>query len=62
MKAKYYEFTVGWQHWFSPQIEIRPEAGVWLANRDAFNGSPTRGIAPDRDHTFLTGGDLIVHF
>ena len=62
VRAKYYEFTFGWQHWFSPQIEIRPEAGVWLANRDAFNGSPTHGIAPDRDHTFLAGGDLIVHF
>ena len=62
VKAKYYEFTLGWQHWFSPQIEIRPEVGAWLANRDAFNGNPTHGIAPDRDHTFIAAGDLIVHF
>lgn len=62
VKADYFEFTVGWQHWFSPQIEVRPELGYWIASRNAFNGSPSRGIAPDTDHTFIAASDLIVHF
>src|SRR5205085_9308144 len=24
-KTRYVEFGLGWQHWFSPQVEIRPE-------------------------------------
>ena len=40
--ADYYEFTVGWQHWLSPQIEFRPEVGYWRSiNAYAFNGSPS---------------------
>ena len=61
-KADYYEFTVGWQHWLSPQIEFRPEAGYWSATRNAFNGSPSRGIAPDKNHTFIGAMDVIAHF
>ncbi len=61
-KADYYEFTVGWQHWFSPQIEVRPEVGYWAADHDAFNGNPTHGIAPNRKNTVIGAGDLIVHF
>jgi hypothetical protein len=62
VKADYFEFTLGWQHWFSPQIEVRPEVGYWLASHDAFNGSPSRGIAPNKNHTFIGASDLIVHF
>ncbi len=61
-RADYYEVTLGWQHWFSPQIEVRPEAGYWLATTNAFNGSPSRGQAPNKNHTFITASDLIVHF
>src|ERR1700683_5335504 len=25
VKTRYVDFGIGWQHWFSPQIEIRPE-------------------------------------
>ena len=25
----YYEFSFGWQHWLSPQIEMRPEVGYY---------------------------------
>ena len=28
-KANYYTFTFGWQHWFSPQLEVRPDVGYW---------------------------------
>jgi hypothetical protein len=61
-KADYYTFTVGWQHWLSPQIEFRPEVGYWAATANAFNGSPSKGIAPDKNHIFLGAADVIAHF
>ena len=62
-EADYYEFSFGWQHWFSPQIEVRPEIGYYRSiNAYAFNGNPTHGIAPDRNYTVIGAGDLIFHF
>jgi hypothetical protein len=59
----YYEFSFGWQHWLSPQIEFRPEIGYYRSiDGIAFNGNPTHGIAPDKNHTYFAGGDVIVHF
>jgi hypothetical protein len=61
--AAYYEFSLGWQHWLSPQIEMRPEIGYYRSiNALAFNGNPTHGIAPDKNHTYFAGGDVIIHF
>ncbi len=62
VRADYLDFTVGWQHWFSPQLEVRPEVGYWAANHNAFNGTASRGIAPDKNHTFLGAADIIAHF
>jgi len=54
--ATYYEFSVGWQHWFSPQIEMRPEVGYYHSNgAKAFNGGT-------RNYTWIGAGDLIFHF
>jgi hypothetical protein len=54
--ATYWEISVGWQHWFSPQIEVRPELGYYRSNgANAFNGGT-------RDYTFIGAGDLIFHF
>ncbi len=61
-KARYYEYTLGWQHWLSPQIEFRPEIGYWMASKNAFDGSPSRGIAPDKNHVILGASDVIFHF
>jgi hypothetical protein len=59
----YYEFSFGWQHWLSPQIEFRPEVGYYRSiDGIAFNGNPTHGIAPDKNHTVFAGGDVILHF
>ena len=62
VKADYYALSVGWQHWLSPQIEFRPEAGYWAATANAFNGTASRGIAPDKNHTFILAADVIAHF
>jgi hypothetical protein len=40
VKTAYANFGIGWQHWFSPQIEVRPEADVYHAlNHPAFNSN-----------------------
>jgi hypothetical protein len=59
----YYEAAIGWQHWLSPQIEMRPEV-TWYhaANQDAFNGNSNIGIAPDRKTEVVASGDIILHF
>jgi hypothetical protein len=54
--ATYYAFSLGWQHFFSPQLEMRPEIGYYRSNgANAFNGGT-------RDYTFLAAGDVIWHF
>jgi hypothetical protein len=59
----YYEFSLGWQHWLSPQIELRPEVGYYRSiDGIAFNANPTHGIPADKNHTYFAGGDVIVHF
>jgi hypothetical protein len=59
----YYSAAVGWQHWLSPQIELRPEL-VWYhsADQPAFNGNSNLGIAPDKKTQLVAAGDLIIHF
>ncbi len=62
-RTGYYEFSAGWQHWFSPQIEIRPELGYYRSiSANAFNGNSNAGIPGDRNYTVIGQGDLIVHF
>ena len=62
-KTGYLDFGIGWQHWFSPQIEVRPEFTYYRSiNAAAFNGDANRGIAPNHKNAFIASGDLIVHF
>jgi hypothetical protein len=54
--ATYYEFTVGWQHWYSPQLEVRPEIGYYHSDgANAFNNGT-------KNFTLIGAGDLIWHF
>jgi hypothetical protein len=40
VKTRYVDFGIGWQHWFSPQIEIRPEVVYYHSlDANAFNGN-----------------------
>lgn len=62
-RTGYYEVALGWQHWLSPQIELRPELGYYRSiSAKAFNGNSNAGIAPDKNWTVMAAGDLIVHF
>ena len=59
----YADVALSWQHWFSPQIEIRPEVGYYRSlNNAAFNGNAAAGIAPTRDWAVIGASDIIIHF
>ncbi len=60
--ATYWEISIGWQHWFSPQIEMRPEIGYYHSNgANAFNGGAANP-GGNRNWTLLGAGDVIWHF
>jgi hypothetical protein len=61
--TNYADIGLSWQHWFSPQIEIRPEIGYYRSlTEPAFNGNAAEGIAPSRDWAVIAASDLIIHF
>jgi hypothetical protein len=63
IKTRYIETGIGWQHWFSPQIEIRPEVSYYQAlDAFAFNGNPNLGIAPTKKYAIIGASDIIIHF
>ena len=54
--ATYYDFSIGWQHWLSPQVELRPELGYYRSNGgNAFN-------AGTKNYTVIGATDMIWHF
>jgi hypothetical protein len=69
VKDRYFNYAIGWQHWFSPTIMIRPEVAVYHAlDRKAFNrngqgniGAPSVGGATDMSE-LVASMDLIWHF
>ena len=62
-KTAYFETGIGWQHWFSPQIEIRPEVSYYKSlNANAFNGNANLGIAPNKSSALIGAADIIIHF
>jgi Putative beta-barrel porin-2, OmpL-like. bbp2 len=63
VKTRYFETGLGWQHWLSPQIEIRPEVSFYKSlDADAFNGNSNLGIAPNKNTALIGAADIIVHF
>ena len=62
--TNYLAATLGWQHWFSPQIQIRPEISYWHSEAGAgfngtFNGAFNGGTKADM---FMFAMDATVHF
>jgi hypothetical protein len=63
IKTAYFETGISWQHWFSPQIEIRPEVSYYKSlNANAFNGNSNFGIAPNKNFALIGSADIIIHF
>jgi hypothetical protein len=61
--TQYMDLALSWQHWFSPQIEVRPEIGYYRSlDNLAFNGNAAAGIAPSRDWAWIAASDMIIHF
>ena len=63
-KTRYIETGIGWQHWFSPQIEIRPEVSyLQVAGCDSHSTAMrTCGIAPNKKYAIIGSADIIIHF
>jgi hypothetical protein len=62
-KTQYVESGIGWQHWLSPQVELRPEITYYNSlNAPAFNGDPFNGIAPTKTFALIGSADIIWHF
>jgi len=64
-KTRYANAGLGWQHWFSPQIELRPEVNYYKSlDAPAFNGNfnAMPVIAPSKSVAVVGSADLIVHF
>lgn len=63
-KSRYYEIGLGWQHWFSPQIEVRPEVTYYRSiDGRAFNINAAAGDSSQaKNHQLLLAGDVIIHF
>jgi hypothetical protein len=71
VKTRYTNFAVGWQHWFSPQVEIRPEVAYYHSlDANAFNGNFNAApaavgggvIPPSKNWEVIASADLIWHF
>jgi hypothetical protein len=71
VKTRYTNFAVGWQHWFSPQVEIRPEIAYYHSlDANAFNGNFNAApgavgggvIPPSKNWELVASADLIWHF
>jgi hypothetical protein len=58
----YHNFALGWQHWLSPQIEMRPEIAYYKAGIPAFNGNSNEGIAANKSTQLILSGDVIWHW
>jgi hypothetical protein len=58
----YKNLAVGWQHWFSPQIEVRPEIAYYHSDIAAFNGNSNYGIAADKKSETILSADIIFHW
>jgi putative OmpL-like beta-barrel porin-2 len=66
VKTRYVDVALGWQHWFSPQIELRPEIAYYASlDAPAFNGNFNAlpvAIAPSKSYSVIGAADIIWHF
>jgi hypothetical protein len=61
--TRYLETGIGWQHWLSPQIELRPEVAYYHSfDAPAFNGNANAGILPNKNYAIIGAADVIWHF
>ena len=62
-KTRYLDVAGSWQHWLSPQVELRPEIAYYRSlDAPAFNGDANAGIPPSRNYSVIGAADIIWHF
>ncbi len=63
-KTRYYSVGFGYQHWFGPQIEVRPEIVYYHSlDTNAFNiNNFTGDNSQAKNHLLLLSGDIIIHW
>jgi opacity protein-like surface antigen len=63
-KTSYFNYAMGWQHWFSPTVEIRPEIAWYNSLKaPAFEVSqPMFGSIGTKSHVTIFSADLLWHF
>jgi len=63
VKARYANFALGWQHWFSPSIEVRPEIATYetVDGTKAF-GRNAENTDPTQSQIMMFAVDTIIHF
>ncbi|HXW24180.1 MAG TPA: outer membrane beta-barrel protein [Xanthobacteraceae bacterium] len=66
VKSRYVEGTIGWQHWLSPQVELRPEVAYYRSlDAPAFDGNSNAlpvPIPPTKYYAVIGSADIIWHF
>jgi Putative beta-barrel porin-2, OmpL-like. bbp2 len=61
-KTRYYEFDLGYTHWFGDALELRPELRFEHArDADAYD-NPTATLGAGRNSQFMIAMDAILHF
>jgi Putative beta-barrel porin-2, OmpL-like. bbp2 len=61
--TRYFDTAISWQHWLSPQIEMRPEISYWRSfSTAAFGGNPSEGVAGHQHEMGEIAADIIIHF
>ena len=62
-KTRYLDVAGSWQHWLSPQVELRPEIAYYRSlDAPAFDGNANGGIPPSRNYSVIGAADIIWHF
>lgn len=63
VKTRYLNLGFGWQHWLSPQIELRPEIDYdYALDKNAFNGNANAQIKPSKRYALMGAMDIVAHF
>jgi opacity protein-like surface antigen len=63
-RTPYFNYGVGWQHWFSPTVELRPEVAFYNSlHAPAFETSaPLLGGVGTKSHIGMFSMDLLWHY
>ena len=68
VKTAYFNYALGWQHWFSPTVEIRPEIAFYNSLKaPAFESYPpllqsSWSAIGAKSHIAVFSADLLWHF